>query len=87
MLSLNILTKEKSREALCTSCVYEVTQKGFKDEKLTFCNYAGAMRELKFEVCECTVYVDSRVSKPEKVIGYIRRGEPAEPKLTIIKIA
>ncbi len=87
MLTLNILANEKRREALCTSCVYEVTQKGYNGEKLTFCNYAGELRELKFEVCECSVYVDSRVAKPAKVAGFIKPGGNARPNITVIKIA
>jgi len=87
MLTLNILANEKRREALCSSCVYEVTQKGYKGEKLTFCSYGGGLRELKFEVCECTVYVDNRVTKPEKPIGFVKPGETARPKITVIKIA
>ena len=87
MLTLNILANVKSREALCTSCVYEVTNKGFKGEGLTFCSYGGGLRELKFGVCECTVYTDKRIPKPEKPIGFIKPGEPARPKLTVIKIA
>ncbi len=87
MLTLNILANVKSREALCTSCVYEVTQKGYSGEKLTFCNYGGGLRELKFEVCECSVYVDSRIPKPAKTIGFIKPGETVRPKITVIKIA
>jgi hypothetical protein len=87
MLTLNILANEKSHEALCTSCAYEVAQKGFEGEKLTFCNYGGGLRELKFGVCECTVYTDKRISKPEKTIGFVKPGETARPRLTVIRIA
>ena len=87
MLTLNILANIKSREALCTSCVYEVTQKGCNGEKLTSCNYGGELRELKFEVCECSVYVDRRVPKPEKTIGFVKPGGTSRPKITVIKIA
>jgi hypothetical protein len=87
MLTLNILANAKSREALCTSCVHEVTNKGFKGEVLTFCSYGGGLRELKFGVCECTVYADKRIPKPEKRIGFVKPGETARPRLTIIKIA
>jgi hypothetical protein len=87
MLTLNILAHEKRREALCTSCVYEVTQKGYQGEKLTFCNYGGELRELQFEVCECSVYVDSRVARPRKIAGFIKPGETARLNVTIIKIA
>jgi hypothetical protein len=84
---LNILGKVKTGEVLCASCVHEVTQKGFKGEKLTFCGYGGGLRELKFEVCECTAYRDKSVPEPEKPIGFIKPGEKARPRLTVIKIA
>jgi hypothetical protein len=87
MLTLNILASVKSREALCTTCVHEVTNKGFKGEVLTFCSYGGGLRELKFGVCECTVYMDKRIPKPEKTIGFVEPGETARPRLTVIKIA
>jgi len=87
MLTLNILANAKSREALCTSCVYQVTNKGFKGEELTFCSYGGGLRELKFGVCECSVYTDKRIPKPEKPIGFVKPGETARPRMTVIKIA
>jgi hypothetical protein len=87
MLTLNILANEKRREALCVSCAHEVTNKGFKGEVLTFCGYGGGLRELKFQVCECTVYTDKRIPRPEKPIGFVKPGEKARPRLTIIKIA
>jgi hypothetical protein len=87
MLTLNILANSKGREVLCASCVHEVINKGFKGQVLTFCGYGGGLRELKFEVCECTVYFDKRTPKPEKPIGFVKPGENARPRLTIIKIA
>ncbi len=86
MLTLNILANVKRREALCSSCVYEVRQKGHEGEKLTFCSY-GEMRELKFEVCECSVYADSRIPKREKVIGFIKPEKTTRPNITVIKIS
>lgn len=87
MLTLNILEKKKASEALCTSCVYEVKQKGFKGEKLTFCSYGGGLRELKFEVCECTVYGKANEPEVRREIGFVRRGETARPRVTVIKIS
>ena len=87
MLTLNILANAKTREALCTTCVHEVTNKGFKGEELTFCSYAGGLRELKFGVCECTVYTDKRIVKPDKTIGFVQPEETARPGVTVIKIA
>ena len=86
-MTLNILANEKRREALCTSCVHVVTNKGFKGEVLTFCNYGSELRELKFEVCECTVYSDKNAPKVRKPIGYIADEETAKPKVTVIKVA
>lgn len=87
MLTFNILGKEKTATVLCSSCVHEVTQKGFKGEKLTFCGFGGGLRELKFEVSECSVFVDKCIPTPDKPIGFIKPGEPAKPKVTVIKIA
>jgi hypothetical protein len=88
MLTLNILANNKSREALCNSCAYAVTNKGFEGEVLTFCNYGSELRELKFEVCECTVYTDKNAPKARKSIGYIKpEEEETKPRLTVIKIA
>ena len=86
-MTLNIVVSVKSCETLCTSCVYEVTNKGFEGEKLTFCSYGGGLRELKFAVCECTAYTDKRTPKPKKTIGFIQPGETARTWLTVIKIA
>jgi hypothetical protein len=87
MLTLNILGVAKRREALCPTCVYAVTQKGFKGEELTSCNFGGGLRELKFAVCECNAYVDFRVPKPERRVGFVNPDEPKKPRVTVIKIA
>ncbi len=87
MLTLNILANEKRREALCYFVCPRSHAEGLQGEKLTFCNYGGELRELRFEVCECSVYVDGRVAKPAKVAGFIKPGETVRPKITVIKIA
>jgi hypothetical protein len=87
MLTLNILGTPKRRDALCPTCVYAVAQKGFRGEELTFCGLGGGLRELTFEVCECTAYVDRRVSKPERVAGFVKPNRPAKQKITVIRIA
>ena len=87
MLTLNILANAKRREALCTACVHVVTNKGFKGEVLTFCNYGSELRELKFEVCECTVYANKNAPKVRKPIGYITPEEKNRLGLTVIRVA
>ncbi len=85
MLTLNILGVAQRREALCPTCVYAVRQMGFQGEELTSCNLSGGMRELKFAVCECTAYVDSRIPAPVRRVGFAPPAEPQKPKVTIIK--
>lgn len=87
MLTLNILGVSKRREALCPTCSYAVVQKGFSGEKLTCCNLGGGLRELAFEVSECTAYADRRVPRPERVAGFIRPEPDAKPAIKVIKIA
>ncbi len=87
MLTLNILGTPRRREALCPTCLYAVVQKGFSGEKLTNCNLGGGLRELAFEVSECTAYVDRRAAKPERVVGFVRPDPEAKPTVTVIKIA
>ena len=86
MLTLNILGTPKRREGLCPTCTYAVVQKGFKGEKLTSCNLGGGLRELAFEVCECTAYVDRRIGKPERVVGFVQPDPATKPAITVIKI-
>jgi hypothetical protein len=87
MLTLNILGTPKRREALCPTCTHAVVQKGFSGEKLTCCNLGGSLRELAFEVCDCTAYFDRRMPKAERVAGFVRREPEARPRVTVIKIA
>jgi len=87
MLTLNILGTAKRREALCPTCAYAVVQKGFGGEKLTSCTLGGGLRELGFEVCECTAYTDRRIRKPARVAGFLRPESEAKPAVTVIKIA
>ena len=87
MLTLNILGSPRRREALCPTCVYAVTQKGFKGEELTSCGFGGGLRELKFAVRECTAYIDRHVTKPERVVGFVRPEPTQKLNPTVIRIA
>ena len=87
MLTLNILGGPKRREALCPTCVYSVMQKGFKGEELTCCSLGGGMREMKFPVGECNGYIDRRIIRPEREVGFVRASERKQAKITVIKIA
>jgi len=83
MLTLNILELFERREALCPTCVYAVTQKGFDGEELTGCFLGGTLRELKFAVAECTAYIDRRLPRPQRVAGFVK----PEPRPAVIKVA
>lgn len=87
MLTLNILGTSGRREALCPTCLYAVVRKGFSGERLTSCNLGGELRELSFEVSECTAYVDRRIPKPARVVGFVQSGPEPKPTITVIKIA
>ena len=86
MLTLNLFETRERREALCPTCTYAVAQKGFNGEGLTCCSLGGGLRELTFEVRECTAYADNRIPKPKRAVGFVPR--PEEPKLgvTVIRI-
>lgn len=86
MLTLNILGPRKRSVALCPTCTYAVTQKGFRGEELTSCCLGGGLRELPFAVSECTAYIDRRVSKPVRVAGFVRPEED-ERETVMIRIA
>jgi hypothetical protein len=87
MLTLNILGTRKRREALCPTCAYAVTQKGFQGEELTCCCLGGGLREMQFAVRECTAYCDRRIPKPARVAGFVRPSSEEKPGVTVIRIA
>ena len=87
MLTLNLFVSRERREALCPTCTYAVVQKGFNGEELTCCSLGGGLRELTFVVRECTAYVDTRIPKPRRAIGFVCPSEEPKPRVTVIKIA
>lgn len=87
MLKLNILGGAKRVEALCPTCAYAVTQRGFEGEQLNSCILGGSLRELPFAVSECTAYSDTRVQKPERVAGFVKPSRREGEDYAVIKIA
>ncbi len=83
MFTFKIFARPKRPEALCPTCVFAVTHSGFSGEELTCCSLGGGIRELPFAVCECTAYTDSRIRKPDRVVGFVKTA----PEATVIKIA
>ena len=86
MLTLNILGTRERREALCPTCVYSITQKGFQGEELTSCNLGGTLRELRFTVSECTGYIDRRTVLPAPTAGFVRPQRRRKQNVTVIRI-
>ena len=87
MLKLNILGGSTRCEALCPTCAYAVTQRGFEGEQLTCCMLGGSLRQLPFAVRECTAYSDSRVQKPARVAGFVKLRRRESKDYAVIKIA
>jgi hypothetical protein len=48
--------KEPVAPSLCLACANAVVTRGTRGEESFACNYGGAMRPVKFTVCECTGY-------------------------------
>ena len=42
--------------SLCLTCANAVVTRGVRGPEWVACNYGGAMRRVKFTVCECTGY-------------------------------
>ncbi len=87
MLTFNILGSSRRGDGLCPTCAYAVMQKGFRGEELTSCSLGGGLRKLKFAVCECTAYSDRRITRPERVAGFVTPADPDQPDVKVIKIA
>jgi hypothetical protein len=60
------------RESICRFCVHAHIARGYSAQhELTYCTYAGAAREVKFAVSDCSMFCN-RNAKPElvRVIGF-----------------
>ena len=64
---------EQNQESLCLICVNAVVTRGTNGKTLIACNFAGAMRPVKFTVCECTGFcVKAGPAKVVKIEGFVR---------------
>ena len=65
------MTAGVEMESLCLTCVNAVVTRGKRGKVMVACNFAGAMRPVKFTVCECTGYfVPGSTSKLVKIEGF-----------------
>ena len=59
--------------SLCLACTNAVITRGTSGQQTIACNYGGAMRPMKFVVCECTGY-GNKGNTPTlvKIAGFVR---------------
>jgi hypothetical protein len=57
-------------ETLCATCVNVYRVKGANGKELIYCNYTSELREINFEVCECTGYLSKYIVPLPRVIGF-----------------
>jgi len=59
--------------SLCLTCSNAVVTRGTRGQELIACNFGGAMRAVKFTVCDCTGY--RATSGPDRLVtieGFVR---------------
>ncbi len=70
--------------SLCLTCVNAVITRGTRGEELVACSFAGILRPVKFTVCECTGYSNTRnVSKLVKIEGFAREAREVYAEIAI----
>jgi len=59
-------------ESLCLACVNAVVTRGTNGKTLVACNFGGAMRPVKFEVCQCSGFcTNAKPAKLVKIEGFV----------------
>ncbi len=62
-----------AEESLCLICVNAVVTRGQRGKVMVACNFAGAMRPVKFTVCQCSGFcVKAGPAKLVKIEGFVR---------------
>ena len=60
-------------ESLCLTCINAVVTRGTNGRTWVACNFAGAMRPVKFTVCQCTGFcVKAGPAKLVTIEGFVR---------------
>jgi len=70
--------------SLCLTCANAVVTRGTRGQELMACNFGGAMRAVKFTVCDCTGY--RATSGPEKLVtieGFARESREVYEEVAI----
>jgi hypothetical protein len=67
------LNRRDAAESLCLACVNAVVTRGAHGKVMVACNVAGAMRPVKFAVCQCTAFcVKAGPAKLVTIEGFVR---------------
>ncbi len=67
------MNPRNAEETLCLACVNAVVTRGARGKLLVACNFAGAMRPMKFSVCQCTGFcVKAGPAKLVTIEGFVR---------------
>ena len=70
--------------SLCLTCTNAVVTRGVRGQEWVACNYGGAMRAVKFTVCECTGYSPRGESgKLVTIEGFAREKREVYAEVTI----
>ena len=66
------LDQRNAEETLCLACVNAMVTHGVRGKILVACNFAGAMRPMKFTVCQCTGFcVKTGPAKLVTIEGFV----------------
>jgi len=64
---------DSGQESLCLTCVNAMVTRATNGKVLITCTCAGAMRPVKFAVCQCTGFCPkARPAKLVKIAGFVR---------------
>jgi len=75
-------------ESLCLACVNAVVTRGTNGKTLVACNFGGAMRPVKFEVCQCSGFCTN--AKPAKLVtieGFVSDKREAYAEVAIERVS
>jgi hypothetical protein len=62
-----------ANESLCLACVNAVVTRGTYGKAMVACSFGGAMRPVKFTVCQCTGFcVKAGPAKLVTIEGFVR---------------
>lgn len=77
-------TAKCGEPSLCLTCANAVITRGTRGQEWIACNYAGAMRPVKFTVCECSAFaVRGELGKLVTIEGFAREKHEVYAEIAI----